>query len=228
MEFVNGQTLSQWMIDHPKPALETVRRIVEQVASGLRAFHRREMVHQDLRPENIMIDGGGTVKIIDFGSTRVAGVQEAQPSLAADDILGTLQYTAPEYFIGESGTSRSDLFSLGVITYQMLTGRLPYGAEVARTRTRSQQRRLHYASAVVADGGIPDWIDGALQKAVHPDPSKRYRRLSEFLYDLRHPNPTFLGRARVPLYQRNPLLFWKVLSFILAWIVIYLLAARVP
>jgi len=66
-EYVDGQTLAQWMIDHPAPALETVRQIVEQIAAGLQAFHRKEMLHQDLRPENIMIDGTGTAKIIDFG-----------------------------------------------------------------------------------------------------------------------------------------------------------------
>ena len=72
-EYVEGQTLAQWMLDHPKPDLETVRRLVEQVAAGLQAFHRHEMLHQDLRPENIMIDRDGTAKIIDFGSARVAG-----------------------------------------------------------------------------------------------------------------------------------------------------------
>ena len=138
MEFVDGQTLTQWMIDNPKPDLETVRGIVEQIARGLRAFHRMEMLHQDLRPENIMIDKTGTVKIIDFGSTGSPAWSRPRRPPARDDILGTAQYTAPEYFLGESGSPRSDLFSLGVITYQMLTGRLPYGAQVARARTRSQ------------------------------------------------------------------------------------------
>jgi serine/threonine protein kinase len=76
-EFIDGQTLSQWMIDNPRPDLETVRGLVEQIAKGLRAFHRLEMLHQDLRPENIMIDKTGTAKIIDFGATRVAGLVEA-------------------------------------------------------------------------------------------------------------------------------------------------------
>ena len=88
-EFIDGQTLAQWMIDNPKPDLETVRGIVEQIAKGLRAFHRMEMLHQDLRPDNIMIDKTGTVKIIDFGSTRVTGVVEASPPAGRDDILGT-------------------------------------------------------------------------------------------------------------------------------------------
>ena len=163
------------MIDNPKPDLETVRGIVEQIAKGLRAFHRKEMLHQDVRPDNIMIDKTGTAKIIDFGSTKITGVVEAAPPAVHGDILGTLQYTAPEYFQGESGTPRSDMFSLGVIAYQMLTGRLPYGAQIARARTKSQFGRLKYHSALDGDREIPAWIDGALRRAVHPDPSNATR-----------------------------------------------------
>jgi serine/threonine protein phosphatase PrpC/ribosomal protein L39E len=223
MEFIDGQTLTQWMIDHPKPDLETIRGIVEQIAKGLQAFHRLEMLHQDIRPENIMIDKTGTVKIIDFGSTKVRGVVEASPSIDHDDILGTAQYTAPEYFLGESGSSRSDIFSLGVITYQMLTGRLPYGAQIAKARTRSEQRKLRYASALDDNREIPAWIDAVLKKAVHPDPHQRYDELSEFVFDLRHPNKTLLGSASAPLIERNPLLFWKALSLILMLAILLLL-----
>lgn len=222
-EYVDGQTLTQWMIDHPKPDLESVRDIVEQITKGIRAFHRMEMVHQDLRPENIMIDKMGTVKIIDFGSTKVAGVIEAEPLVDGEDILGTVQYTAPEYFVGEIGTFRADIFSLGVITYQMLTGKLPYGAQVAKFRTKSQQRKLRYTPVADDQRKIPEWIDGALKKAVHPDPYKRYEALSEFMFDLRHPNKNFLENTYVPLSERNPLLFWKALSFVLACIVLFLI-----
>ena len=223
MEFIDGQTLTQWMIDHPRPALENVRAIVEQIARGLQAFHRMEMLHQDLRPENIMIDKTGTVKIIDFGSTSVTGVMEAIPEAADAAILGTAQFTAPEYFLGEHGSPRSDIFSLGSITYQMLTGRLPYGARMARARTRSRQRKVAYTSALDNHQEIPAWIDGVLRKAVHPDPAKRYDELSEFVYDLRHPNQTFLNTGYVPLIERNPLMFWKGVSFTLACLVIFLL-----
>jgi serine/threonine protein phosphatase PrpC len=221
-EYVDGQTLRQWMIDNPRPHLETARDVTEQIAKGLRAFHRMEMLHQDLRPDNVMIDRTGTVKIIDFGSTRVAGVVEADP-LARDDILGTAQYTAPEYFLGESGTSRSDLFSLGVITYQMLTGKLPYGAQVARTRTKAQQRRLTYAPAREANPEVPAWIDDVLERAVHVDPYKRHEALSEYLHDLRHPKENYNNSSFKPLLERNPLIFWKVLSLILGCVVLLLL-----
>ena len=223
MEFIDGQTLAQWMIDNPKPDLETIRGIAEQIAKGLRAFHRKEMLHQDIRPDNIMIDKTGTVKIIDFGSTKITGVAEARPAADRSDILGTAQYTAPEYFVGESGTPSSDLFSLGVITYQMLTGRLPYGAEIARARTKSQQRQLRYDSVLDDNREIPAWIDGVLKRAVHPDPFKRYEALSEFTHDLRQPNERYV--VPTALIERNPLLFWKSVTVMLALMVIWLLAS---
>lgn len=223
-EFVDGQTLRQWIADNPKPDLETVRGIVEQIAKGLQAFHRMEVLHQDIRPDNIMIDKTGTVKIIDFGSAKVAGVVETKPEIVADDILGTVQYTAPEYFLGESGSFRSDIFSLGVIAYEMLTGRLPYGAQVAKTRTRSQQRKLKYRSALDDNREIPAWFDKVLEKAVQLDPRKRYDELSEFVFDLRQPKSEFLNPSPAPLIERNPLLFWRGLCFVLACVVLLLLA----
>jgi serine/threonine protein phosphatase PrpC/ribosomal protein L39E len=226
MEFIDGQTLTQWMIDNPKPNLETVRGIVEQIARGLSAFHRMEMLHQDVRPENIMIDKTGTVKIIDFGSTRVTGVVEAAAPTDHNDILGTVQYTAPEYFLGETGSPLSDQFSLGVITYQMLTGKLPYGSQAAKARTKSQFRRLRYNSALDDNREIPAWVDWALQKAVHPDPAKRYEALSEYVFDLRQPNMNYLNSSPIPLIQRNPLLFWKGLCFILACVVLFLIVKQ--
>jgi serine/threonine protein phosphatase PrpC len=220
MEYVEGQTLAQWMTDHPNADIETVRGIIEQIARGLQAFHRMEMLHQDLRPQNIMIDKTATVKIIDFGSVSVAGVDERASPGERSSILGTVQYTAPEYFVGDPGTERSDLYSLGVIAYQMLSGRLPYGAQAARVRTRAAQRKLEYAGLIE----IPAWVDAALRKAVHPDPLQRYESLSEFMYDLRHPNAALLRPT--PLAERNPVLFWKGVSLVLGLGLFLLLLAR--
>ena len=222
-EYIKGQTLTQWMVDNPGPSLDTVRDIVEQIAKGLQAFHRMEMLHQDLRPGNIMIDRTGTAKIIDFGSTRIAGIADDTDLVIGNEILGTVQYTAPEYFLGEGGTTGSDIFSLGVIAYQMLTGRLPYGAQASRARTKSQQRKLRYKSALDDQRAIPAWIDGALKKAVNPDPYQRYTELSEFMFDLRHPNKNFLQTSPAPLMERNPLLFWKGLTAVLVLIILLLL-----
>ena len=225
-EYVEGQTLTQWMTDNPLPDLETVRDIVEQIARGLQALHRQEMLHQDLRPNNVMIDRNGTVKLIDFGSVHVAGIAELAPTPEHWGLLGTVQYTAPEYFLGETGNNQSDIFALGVIAYQMLSGHTPYGTQVAKASTRAAQRRLVYRPVLDEKRAIPVWIDGALRKAVQVNPSKRYEELSEFIYDLRHPNERFLHQNRAPLLERNPLLFWKGMSFILFIIVLVLLSTH--
>ncbi|PWC51652.1 protein kinase [Azospirillum sp. TSA6c] len=226
-EYIEGQTLTQWMRDHPAPDLPAVRAIVEQIGKGLQAFHRLEMLHQDLRPDNVMIDGTGTVKIVDFGSVLVPGILETMPDADRGEILGTLQYTAPEYLLGEGGTPASDLYALGVIAYQMLTGSLPYGADAATATTRARQRKLVYRTALDDRRAVPAWIDGVLRRAVHPDPAKRYQELSEFLYDLRHPRKQAAGMRRRPLIERNPLAFWQGLSALLALAVLILLAGRV-
>ena len=224
LEHMQGQTLAQWMIDHPRPALAEVRSIVVQIARGLQAFHRREMLHQDLRPENIMIDHTGTVKIIDFGAVHVAGLAETAVHGGSTAILGTVQYTAPEYFWGGPSTPQSDLFSLGVITYQMLTGRLPYGTHMAGLRTRAALTRLRYASALHDESRpIPAWIDAVLERAVHPNPLKRQAELSEFVHELHQAGAATLARTRPPLAERNPLMFWRATALVLAITVIALL-----
>jgi serine/threonine protein phosphatase PrpC/predicted Ser/Thr protein kinase len=223
-EYINGRTLRQWMIDHPKPDLETVRGIVEQMAKGLRAFHKLEILHQDLRPENIMIDMTGTVKIIDFGSARVAGLMEIASPLERINLLGTAQYTAPEYLLGEAGTIKSDQFSLAVIMYEMLSGRLPYGSNIAKTRTRAAQMKLHYRSVLDDHREIPVWLDSVLAKALEPNPYKRYEDVSEFIFHLRHPTQEFLKRYQQSFIERNPLLFWKVVALIQLVIIVLLLA----
>ena len=222
-EYIEGQTLWQWRIDHPKPSLETVRDMADQIARGLLAFHRQEIVHQDLRPQNIMIDATGTLKIIDFGSARVEGISEMN-TLLDEGILGTAQYAAPEYFLGEVGTYKSDIYSFAAIIYELLSGRLPYGAHVARSTTPAAQKKLKYTSIQREDVAIPLWIDAALKRALHPNPNERYETLSEFVYDLRHPNRAFLNKTRPPLIERDPVLFWKGLSFMLMGVIVFLLS----
>jgi serine/threonine protein phosphatase PrpC len=221
-DYVEGRTLRQWMTDRPKPDLDQVRDILGQIVQGLRALHRREMLHQDLRPENVMIDRAGTVKIIDLASARVAGVAEAGPP--DEEILGTLQYTAPEYFTGDPVSWRSDLFSLGVIAYEMLTGRLPYGTAVSQVRSRRDASRLLYRPARDETSPVPDWMDEALRRAVHPDPLRRQEALSEFVAELRSPGAGWRAKQHVPLMERDPVRFWQVVSLLLAVLVVLLLA----
>nr|MBP6615749.1 protein kinase [Aquabacterium sp.] len=162
LEYIEGQTLAQWMIDHPSPDLNTVRELISQVAKGLQAFHRKEMLHQDLRPENLMIDRTGTVKIIDFGATHVAGLTEGTDHAQAHAIVGSLQYTAPEYFVGGQGSPAAELFSLAVLTYQMLTGHLPYGLQIPRLRASADLARLRYVSVRSRRPDLPLWLDAVL------------------------------------------------------------------
>ncbi|MCB1383201.1 MAG: bifunctional protein-serine/threonine kinase/phosphatase [Notoacmeibacter sp.] len=223
-EHVEGQTLAQWMVDNPRASLTDMRAIVSQVVKGLRAFHRMEMVHQDIRPENIMIDRAGTVKLVDFGSVRVGGAEETSAGHDTALPAGAIQYAAPEVLAGHPGTPASDMFSLGVMTYQMLTGHLPYGATLARAAGKAKTPRLAYRALTGWRPDIPDWVDGAIAKAVHPDHWKRYEVLSEFQHDLSHPNPAFGGRAFIPLSKRNPVMFWQVLTLILLFALLAMLA----
>jgi len=209
-EYIEGQTLRHWMSDNPQPSLHDVRGIVRQIARGLRAFHKKEMIHQDLKPENIIIDTQGTVKIIDFGSTKVAGVEEIASPIQRLNLLGTQHYTAPEYLLGQPASYRSDAFSLGVITYEMLTGNLPFGEKYGEKALS----KLHYIPILEIDTDIPLWIDGAIRKIVNKKPSNRYEEISEFIHDLSHPNKLFTTAVHTPLVERNPLAFWKAVALL--------------
>lgn len=214
-EYVQGTSLKQWLLDNPKPSLETVRQLVEQIARGLRAFHRLEMVHQDLKPENILIDSQGTVVLIDFGATRIAGLQELREHDEPTWPRGAALFSAPETFLGEPASWQADQFSLGVIAYQLLTGQLPYGTRVPGIRNQSQLRRLSYHPARLYREDLPGWVDEALARALHPEPHKRYPALSEFLFDLRQPSHHWHKQHKKPLIERHPVRFWQGLSALL-------------
>jgi serine/threonine protein kinase len=171
-----------------------------------------------------MIDDHGTVKIIDFGSTKIAGIEEITTPLERQNMLGTRNYTAPEYLQGYAGNKVSDIYSLGVITYEMLTGRLPYGSKELTLR---RLKRARYLPAARYNPEIPVWLDRALEKATAIARNRRYTLLSEFVHDLAHPNPGFESGQAEPLLERNPLLFWKsaaLLLFVLNLVLLYRLA----
>lgn len=217
VEYIEGQTLRQWMLDNPNPSVAQVRATIDQISRGLRTMHRLEMIHQDLKPDNVLIDHNNTLKIIDFGSTRIAGLAETQTVLQHNHIVGTASYSAPEYFRGQSGTTRSDIFSLGVVAYEMFTGRLPFG-EIEPEK--AAKKRFVYTSARLYNPAVPEWVDAALEKATQPSPEKRYELLSEFVADLTRPNSNLVGDGQSrPLLERNPVAFWRGVA-LLEWLVI--------
>lgn len=221
LEFVDGQSLRQMMNDQPDMSLETVRTLLEQIVAGVRALHRKEIAHGDLRPENIVIDETGRAYLIDFGSAYVAGIADSAIALPPA-ALGALQYAAPELLLGEPVSRASDQFAIGVIAYELLTRRLPFGAAGAQLRSAKNHRALSYQTATRNGQPLPAWINGALRKATAPLERGRYEALSEFLADLRAPNPEFLRERTAPLIEQNPLRFWQGLSALLAALALFL------
>jgi eukaryotic-like serine/threonine-protein kinase len=227
MEPVEGRTLSEWSRENPKPSVEEVIRIISQVIEGVRALHRRDTLHQDLKPDNILIDADGSVKIVDFGSCRVGGIAEISVPFERGEALGTLDFSAPEYRLGTSATSKADLFSIAAIAHWLLTGgQHPYGKAWERAATFRDFATLEYLPAAAHHPMVPLWMDGALRKALSIRPEHRQDSMSEFLHNLRQPDPAFLTSGPLPFAQRNPLLFWKILAlaallgWLLTWIVL--------
>jgi len=215
MEYIEGKTLEQWIEDQTELDLTVIRNIVSQAVSGLRAFHRMDMLHQDIKPGNIMITPEGLVKIVDFGSTKIAGIADISTPIERKELLGTKNYTAPEYLIEQPGTTQSDLFALGCIIYEMITGKLPYGDGLSKASDQRSLNRLKYVPISHHIANVPHWVDKAIRTAVQIDPNNRYEKLSELESDLRKPNPDYLREDQLPLLQRNPLGFWKGLSALL-------------
>lgn len=222
-EYLQGGTLRQWMNDHQDAGLDEVRLIVEQIAKGVQAFHRLEMLHQDLKPENIIISSTGTVKLVDFGSTKVAGIAEINSPIKQSNLLGTKNYTAPEYANDNPGSIRSDIYSLAVIIYEMLSGKLPYGEMSNKWKTTNLTDILSYTPVTDYNPAVPKWLNAALKKALQPNPKHRYSELSEFMYDFRHPNPGLSIEDTRPLMQRQPVRFWQGVSLVLFILLLILL-----
>lgn len=214
MEYIEGITLGEWIKQHPKPDIDTVMGIINQIIQGLRTIHKMEMLHRDLKPDNIIITHDNTVKIIDFGSIKIAGIQEISTPVERMELLGTKNYTAPEYLLGMAGSSKSDLFSLGIICYEMLTGHLPYGDQLNKNSNWRSISKIKYTPSIKYNPMIPLWLDGTIEKSVRCDQRMRYDTFSEFFYDLTHPNDLFM-KKNIPLIEQSPIMVWQSISAIL-------------
>ena len=215
-EYIEGRSLRQWMLDNPSPPIDEVRRLVGEIAKGLRAFQRLQMVHRDLKPENVMVDRDGNAKIVDFGTAYVQGFDELEHAVRETHPVGSVGYVAPECLSGRPATHAADIYALGVVAYEMLVGALPYKPPLARD-AKAYLNRPYVPLAEAGRGDLPKWVDLALAKATAQNPDSRYEALSELVTDLTRPNRELVRRAEAaPLLEKNPTLFWKLASLVLA------------
>lgn len=215
-EHIEGMNLREWMQDHPRPPLDAVRDIVRQIIAGLAAFQRADIVHQDLKPENIMVNRDGRVKILDFGTALIAGTDEIASPLDKSVPQGSINYVAPEYLMGERGDYRADLFSLAVIVYEMIVGKLPYDEPAVKRVNLKSYRDLEYRPAFHRRRDLPFWVEGCLRKALQPNPRHRYESFQSFMQDFSVPNLKLASEIeRQPLLEKNPIAVWQVICLIL-------------
>jgi len=211
-EFIEGITLEQWIKDNPTPPVQNVIVIIQQVLKGLRAFHRRETIHQDLKPSNIMLDRNGEAKIIDFGSCHVKAIAEIATPLERDGILGTATYAAPEAVLKGQSLQQSDIFSIAVILFEMLTGKLPFSGKLEECHNKTAYLKTRYKPSYELNPLVPVWLDGTIKKALRFEANKRHGDVSEFLYEIEHPNPKYKRSYNAALLQANPSRPWQLLS----------------
>ena len=210
MPLYPGELLATRLARRPSLGLEEGRNIAIKLARGAAALHRAGIIHRDIKPDNVILEGDESLKLIDLGVVRVPGLEDFPP----EDIPGTLGYMAPEMLAGEPGNEATDIYALGVTMFRAFTSEFPYGNPDATTPPR--RNRPTALSALRPD--LPAWLQAALGRAIAIDPTERFRDMLEFAVEME------TGPARAPLavrkprtlYERSPLLFWQGLAALLA------------
>jgi serine/threonine protein kinase len=186
MELIPGDTLTTRMRGEAAPEGEVVRLGI-QIAEALGAAHQAGVVHRDLKPGNLIVTPGGNIKVVDFGLAKATG---AEPAYAADAtqletspgiILGTVAYMSPEHAKGAAIDERSDIFSLGVVLFQLATGRLPFAGKT------TVETLLAIATAewpAARDGTLSSGLERVLRRCLERDPARRYASMAELHGDL--------------------------------------------
>ncbi len=180
MEFVEGCDLRALLLDNGKLSPEQAVETIRQVLFALEAAHGAGVIHRDLKPQNIMREKTGRILVMDFGLAR---------SLASDGmtqsgaLLGTIEYMSPEQAMGKHLDARSDLFTVGLIFYELLTGKIPYKADTAMASLlkRNQERAL---PAAEIDASVPKGLSDIVSKCLERDLESRYQSAKEILADL--------------------------------------------
>lgn len=225
MEPIEGMPLDEWIKHTPSPKPALAIKIVKEIAEGIKAFHQRETLHQDLKPSNIMIRPDNSAVIVDFGSVFVAGINEIFVPIERDRILGTLNYSDPVFRLGQNTGFRGDMFSLAAMTYEIFTQHLPFGNGLENCENPQQLQKLKYIPADRHNPIIPIWFDRALEKAMSIEPQLRYEHLDQFIHDLTEPNPGFLEPRENTQKSPNALIFWQLMSLVWFMIAIFTLIA---
>jgi tetratricopeptide (TPR) repeat protein/predicted Ser/Thr protein kinase len=180
MEFVEGCDLHKLLRDDGKLAPDRAVEIIRQVCLALEAAHAVGIIHRDLKPQNIMQDKQGRILVMDFGLARSL---ESGGMTQSGALLGTIEYMSPEQAMGAHLDGRSDIFSLGLIFYELLTGKMPYKADTAMASLlkRNQERAI---PAAELDTSIPKVLSDIVSKCLERDLSARYQNAKEILSDL--------------------------------------------
>jgi len=206
--FLVGETMAERM-GRGLPGLKAGIEAAIGLTRAVAALHRLEVVHRDIKPDNVMLEPDGGLKLIDLGVARLPRVEDFRP----DEIPGTPGFMAPEQFAGNAGDALTDQFALGVTLYRWFTGKWPYGEQEAFQRPR-------FGRAVAPSAHrpeIPSWLDDAILTAIQPDPAARFGDVVELLRALEGGGVREVGpRRKLPLAARNPELFWQVTSAVLA------------
>ncbi len=200
MEYVKGDDLKAFIRSSGQMALGTSLRVARQVAEGLTEAHGLGVVHRDLKPSNIMIDRDGNARIMDFGIARLVG---ARGITGGNVMIGTPEYMSPEQVEGKEAGPASDLYSLGIVLFEMLTGRLPFEGETALSIAVKQKSEAP-PDPQKLNPQIPDDLNRVILKCLEKPREKRCQSASEFLADLARIEQS-LPTKHHPLPARKPL-----------------------
>ncbi|WP_268913034.1 Stk1 family PASTA domain-containing Ser/Thr kinase [Lentilactobacillus sp. SPB1-3] len=198
MEWVNGEDLKDYIKDYSPIPYATVVDIMEQICSAVGEAHRHGIIHRDLKPQNILINGDGYVKITDFGISRVTNEDTMTQTRS---IIGSIHYLSPEQIKGLMATKRSDIYSLGIILYELLTGNVPFDGETA-VSIAIKHSQESIPSVRDIDPKIPQPLENVVLKATAKDPNDRYDSVDELADDLK--TSLSLDRLLEPRFEPNP------------------------